>query len=123
MADKLEHPLSPLGGRAGSLTAEAAGWTGLREGIAVAVGNVDAHVTAPAAKAIAPGQMVAIMGTSTCHVMNHEAFADVPGMCGAVLGGITPGLWGFEAGQSGVGDIFGWLVDHFVGASLPRGGG
>jgi L-ribulokinase len=36
-------------------------------------------------------------------------------MCGAVLGGITPGLWGFEAGQSGVGDIFGWFVDHFVG--------
>jgi L-ribulokinase len=59
--------------------------------------------------------MVAIMGTSTCHVMNHDAPAEVPGMCGAVLGGITPGLWGFEAGQSGVGDIFGWFVDHFVG--------
>ena len=116
VADKLEHPLSPLGGRAGDLTAEAAGWMGLPEGIAVSVGNVDAHVTAPAAQAIEPGQMVAIMGTSTCHVMNHESFADVPGMCGAVLGGITPGLWGFEAGQSGVGDIFGWLVDHFVGA-------
>jgi L-ribulokinase len=48
--------------------------------------------------------------------MNHESFAAAPGMCGAVLGGITPGLWGFEAGQSGVGDIFGWFVDHFVGA-------
>jgi L-ribulokinase len=116
VADKLEHELAPLGGRAGDLTAEAAEWTGLPEGIAVAVGNVDAHVTAPAAAAIEPGQMVAIMGTSTCHVMNHEAFADVPGMCGAVLGGITPGLWGFEAGQSGVGDIFGWFVEHFVGA-------
>jgi len=117
VADKLDHPLAPLGGRAGDLTAEAAEWTGLPEGIAVSVGNVDAHVTAPAAQAIEPGQMVAIMGTSSCHVMNHESFADVPGMCGAVLGGITPGLWGFEAGQSGVGDIFGWLVDHFVGAS------
>ena len=51
-ADKLEHgELSPLGGRAGSLTAEAAEWTGLPEGIAVAVGNVDAHVTVPAAQA------------------------------------------------------------------------
>ena len=49
---------------------QAAAWTGLPEGIAVAVGNVDAHVTPPAANAIAPGQMVAIMGTSTCHVMN-----------------------------------------------------
>src|SRR5688500_15979642 len=46
---KLDAPLAPLGARAGSLTAEAAGWTGLPEGIAVAVGNVDAHVTAPAA--------------------------------------------------------------------------
>ena len=114
-AEKLDHPLSPLGGRAGNLTAEAAEQTGLPEGIAVAVANVDAHVTVPAAQAIGPGQMVAIMGTSTCHVMNHDAFAEVPGMCGAVQGGITPGLWGYEAGQSGVGDIFGWFVDRFVG--------
>ncbi|HEY7175158.1 MAG TPA: FGGY family carbohydrate kinase, partial [Micromonosporaceae bacterium] len=48
--DKLDHPISALGGRAGDLTAEAAGWTGLREGTAVAIGNVDAHVTAAAAK-------------------------------------------------------------------------
>jgi L-ribulokinase len=115
VADKLEHPLAPLGGCAGTLTAEAAEWTGLPEGIAVAVGNVDAHVTAPAAQAIEPGQMVAIMGTSTCHVMNHGEPAEVPGMCGAVLGGITPDLWGYEAGQSGVGDIFGWFVEHLVG--------
>jgi L-ribulokinase len=32
-------------------------------------------------------------------------------MCGAVDGGIIAGMWGFEAGQSGVGDIFGWWVD------------
>ena len=72
-------------------------------------------MTVPAAQGIEPGQMMAIMGTSTCHVMNHETLAEVPGMCGAVDGGITPGLWGYEAGQSGVGDIFGWFVDHFVG--------
>lgn len=64
--DKLAHPIGALGSRAGGLTAEAAAWTGLPEGIAVAVGNVDAHVTAPAANAVEPGQMVAIMGTSTC---------------------------------------------------------
>jgi L-ribulokinase len=115
VADKLEHELAPLGACAGALTAEAAEWTGLREGIAVAVGNVDAHVSVPAAQAIEPGTMVAIMGTSTCHVMNHDAPTEVPGMCGTVLGGITPGLWGYEAGQSGVGDIFGWFVEHLVG--------
>jgi L-ribulokinase len=115
-ADKLDHEILPLGARAGSLTARAAVWTGLPEGIAVAVGNVDAHVTPPAAAAIAPGQMVAIMGTSTCHVMNGARLAEVPGMCGVVDGGIVAGLWGYEAGQSGVGDIFAWFADHAVPA-------
>lgn len=115
--DKVDGPLAPLGGLAGRLTAEAAGWTGLPEGIAVAVGNVDAHVTAPAAQAVEPGQLVAIMGTSTCHVMSGATLADVPGMCGVVADGIVPGLYGYEAGQSGVGDIFGWFVE----TQLERG--
>jgi L-ribulokinase len=115
--DKLDQPISQLGEAAGSLTAEAAGWTGLPEGIAVAVGNVDAHVCAPAAQAVEPGQMVAIMGTSTCHVMSGAVLREVPGMCGVVDGGIVPGLWGYEAGQSGVGDIFGWFVQHGVPAA------
>jgi L-ribulokinase len=114
--DKLEHTIGRLGDRAGSLSASAAAWTGLPEGIAVAVGNVDAHVTAPAALAVEPGQMVAIIGTSTCHVMNGERLREVPGMCGAVDGGIVAGQWGYEAGQSGVGDIFGWFVSHGVPA-------
>jgi L-ribulokinase len=111
---KLAGPLRRLGERAGPLTARAAEWTGLPEGIAVAVGNVDAHVTVPAAKALAPGRMVAVMGTSTCHVMNGERLAEVPGMCGAVVDGIVSGLVGYEAGQSAVGDIFAWYVDHGV---------
>jgi L-ribulokinase len=80
----------------------------------VAVGNVDAHVTPPAANAIGPGQLVAIMGTSTCHVLNAPELAQVPGMCGAVDGGIVAGQWGYEAGQSGVGDIFAWFADQAV---------
>ncbi|MGW2516228.1 ribulokinase [Streptomyces sp. NPDC001617] len=110
VTDKLDHPIGQLGDPAGVLTAEAAAWTGLSEGITVCVGNVDAHVTAPAAVAVEPGQMVAIMGTSTCHVMSSDQQGAVPGMCGVVDGGILPGLWGYEAGQSGVGDIFGWFV-------------
>jgi L-ribulokinase len=112
--DKLDHPIGNLGDRAGNLTKLAAYWTGLPEGIAVAVGNVDAHVTAPAAQAVEPGRLVAIMGTSTCHVMNGAELRDVPGMCGVVDGGIVPGLWGYEAGQSGVGDIFGWFTANQV---------
>ena len=114
ISEKLEHEIGQLGAIAGTLTAEAAGWTGLKEGIAVAVGNVDAHVTAAAANAVNPGQMVAIMGTSTCHVMVSEKFAEVPGMCGVVDGGIISGSLGYEAGQSGVGDIFGWFANNYA---------
>ena len=112
--EKISHTIGELGDNAGPLTTEASAWTGLPAGIAVAVGNVDAHVTAPAAKATNPGQMVAIMGTSTCHVMNHDAITEVPGMCGVVDGGIVSGLYGYEAGQSGVGDIFAWYVNNQV---------
>ena len=110
--------VSALGTRAGVLTAAASASTGLPVGIAVCVGNVDAHVTAPAAQAIEPGQLVAIMGTSTCHVLNGEQLAEVPGMCGVVDGGIVEGLWGYEAGQSGVGDIFAWFAEQSVPGEL-----
>ncbi len=112
--EKIAHEIGQLGTAAGTLSARAAEWTGLPEGIAVAVGNVDAHVSAPAAKAVDPGQMVAIMCTSTCHVMNADHLAVVPGMCGVVDGGIVAGLYGYEAGQSGVGDIFAWYVANQV---------
>jgi len=111
---KMKRELAPLGARAGGLTDEAARWTGLRPGIAVAVANVDAHVTVPAARVTEPGVMVMIMGTSTCHMVMSDTLAEVPGMCGVVDGGIIPGLYGYEAGQSGVGDIFAWFVENAV---------
>jgi L-ribulokinase len=117
---KVAQPLAPLGGLAGRLTEQAARWTGLRPGTPVAVGNVDAHVTAPAAQAVEPGQMLLVMGTSTCHVMNSDMLGEVAGMCGVVRDGITPGLWGYEAGQSGVGDIFAWFVRNAVPASYAQ---
>jgi L-ribulokinase len=120
VSDKLDHQIGQLGDRAGALTAEAAAWTGLREGIQVAVGNVDAHVTAPAAQAVGAGQMVAIMGTSTCHVMSADVLREVPGMCGVVDGGIVAGHWGYEAGQSGVGDVFGWFTRTSVPAAYAE---
>ncbi|WP_446219414.1 ribulokinase [Micromonospora sp. IBHARD004] len=115
VATKLDQPIGQLGDTAGTLTDRAAAWTGLPPGIPVAVGNVDAHVTAAAANALDPGQMVAIMGTSTCHIMNGRELRVVPGMCGVVKNGIVKGLWGYEAGQSGVGDIFA----HFVRTHVP----
>ncbi|MHA3019516.1 ribulokinase [Mycobacterium sp. BMJ-28] len=114
VTDKVARTIAPLGAAAGTLTEQAAAWTGLPAGISVAVGNIDAHVTVAAADAAEPGRLVAIMGTSTCHVMNSRVLREVPGMCGVVDGGITMGLWGYEAGQSGVGDIFAWFTENCV---------
>lgn len=114
---KMSRDIAPLGSKAGKLTKQAAEWTGLPPGIAVAVANVDAHVTLPATGNIEPGTMLMIMGTSTCHVMvgaQQGEPPDVPGMCGVVEDGIVAGMLGYEAGQSGVGDIFAWFIENGV---------
>lgn len=112
--EKLGRELAELGSKAGELRPRMARLMGLPAGIAVAVANVDAHVTAPAVKATDPGVMVMVMGTSTCHILSGTALGEVDGMCGVVMGGVIPGLYGYEAGQSAVGDIFAWFVDHAV---------
>jgi L-ribulokinase len=112
--EKMSRDVRPIGERAGTLTEQAAAWTGLRPGTAVAVANVDAHVSVPAVTVTDPGTMVAIMGTSICHMVLGDRTEMVEGMCGVVEDGIVPGLFGFEAGQSGVGDIFAWFVDNAV---------
>jgi L-ribulokinase len=115
--EKLLRDLRFMGERAGGISDEAAAWTGLLPGTAVAIANVDAHVAAPAATVVEPGRMVMIMGTSTCHIVLSEGEHAVPGMCGYVEDGVIPGLFGYEAGQSCVGDHFSWFVEHAVPAS------
>ncbi|MCC6803853.1 MAG: ribulokinase, partial [Anaerolineae bacterium] len=111
---KMSREFAQLGAKAGGLTAEAAAWMGLKPGIAVAVANVDAHVTVPAVGVVGSGAMVMIMGTSTCHMLIGDRAETVEGMCGVVRDGIIPGTYGYEAGQSGVGDIFAWWVNNGV---------
>lgn len=118
--EKLRCPVTPVGQKAGELTPSAARLTGLKPGTAVAVANVDAHVTVPAVGIDGPGKMLAIMGTSTCHMIMSEEERLVPGVCGVVEDGILPGYFGYEAGQSCVGDLFAWLIDHFLPADYRR---
>ena len=117
ICEKCSCPVSPLGQRAGGLTPEMARALGLTPGIAVSVGNVDAHVCVPAVKITGPGKMLAIMGTSTCHMLMGERECSVPGICGVVEDGILPGLYGYEAGQSCVGDHFAWFIDNCLPAA------
>ena len=106
--------VSSIGEKAGELTIEMAEKLGLESGMAIAVANVDAHVAVPAMGVTQPGKMVMIMGTSTCSMVLSDKEVVVPGICGYVEDGIIPGLYGYEAGQSAVGDIFAWFVNNNV---------
>jgi L-ribulokinase len=66
---------------------------------------------------IKPGTLVKIIGTSTCDMMvapMDRRLPDIPGLCGIVPGSIIPGMYGLEAGQSAVGDIFNWFVAYLA---------
>ena len=112
--EKIGNDFYPLGAKAGGLTAEWAKKTGLKEGTPVSIGNVDAHVAVPACTVTEPGSLVMIMGTSICHMLLGREQKPVEGMCGVVEDGILPGFYGYEAGQSGAGDILAWFVRTWV---------
>ena len=118
--EKMTTDVRPVGQKAGGLCDRAAAWTGLKPGTAVAIANVDAHVAVPAATVTEPGRMVMIMGTSICHMVLGTEEHLIPGMCGYVEDGIIPGYFGYEAGQSCVGDHFGWFVENCVPAEYER---
>lgn len=101
---------------AGNLTEDWASRLGLKAGIPVAVGAFDAHMGA-VGSGVKAGTLVKILGTSTCDITvlpNDSDLQDVPGVCGVVDGSVLPGHFGIEAGQSAVGDIFLWFVNHLV---------
>jgi L-ribulokinase len=113
---RLYEKAVPADRQAGRLSAEWAKKLGLAPGIAIAAGAFDAHMGAVGA-GIRQGTLVKILGTSTCDMMvmpDSKKLADIPGVCGIVDGSILPGFYGIEAGQSAVGDIFLWFVNHLV---------
>jgi len=114
----------PADRKAGELSAHVGEKVGLPAGIAVAVGAFDAHMGAVGA-GIRPGTLVKIIGTSTCDTMvapMDKELPDIPGLCGIVPGSIIPGMYGLEAGQSAVGDIFNWFASHLAPAAYVDDG-
>ena len=89
----------------------------------MAVGGVDAHAAVPAAGICRPGELLAIVGTSTCHMLLGDRALPVPGICGCVEDGILPGLFGYEAGQPCVGDSFAWYLENCLPASVREEAG
>lgn len=110
--DKLSGNIYPLGLKAGELTQAMADITGLCPGTAIGIANVDAHVAVPAVGITEAGKMLMIIGTSTCDILLGTEEKIVPGMCGVVEDGVMPGFYGYEAGQSCVGDHFEWFVEQ-----------
>ena len=115
--EKFSRDILPLGAKAGEINASGAALTGLKAGTSVAVGVIDAHIFVPAVGIHKEGEMLAIMGTSTCHMMLGKKEVQVKGICGVVEDGIMPGFFGYEAGQGCVGDHFQWFIDNCLPAS------
>lgn len=117
---KMFMPPLAMGGKAGELTETGAALTGLLPGTAVAAANIDAHAGVPAAGIDGPGKMLAIVGTSTCHMVLGCENKPVPGICGSPEDGLLPGYFGFEAGQTCVGDSFAWFNENCLPAAYEK---
>lgn len=116
-AEKLGDRFVPLGTRAGTVRADLAERLGLPATTAVAVGNVDSFVSAPGAGVQSPGTFLMVVGTSICDLVVDPEEVRLPGITGVVRDGILPGLYGYEAGQTAVGDMLAW----FLRALCPPG--
>lgn len=121
LLDRLGDP-QPVGTAAGRLTELWADRTGLPRNTVVAVAVIDAHAAVPGVGVREPGRLVAIMGTSTCHLLVDAVRREVRGIAGVVEDGILPGWFGYEAGQAAVGDMLQWFVrtsvpERWVGAA------
>ena len=100
------------------LTAEAAEAMGLRPGIPVAAGLIDAHAGtlgtiggALGEESVDPRRRLAlILGTSACCMAVSDAPRFIPGIWGPYFSGIVPGQWLTEGGQS----AFGAAIDHLM---------
>jgi L-ribulokinase len=105
--------VQPINKPAGKLSQTWASKLGLKEGIPVATGALDAHLGA-VGSGVKQGTMIKIMGTSTCDIIvapQEQDLPFIPGLCGIVPESVLPEHHGLEAGQSAVGDLFGWWVD------------
>jgi len=96
---------------AGHLSESWATQMGLKAGIPIPVGAFDAHWDALGA-GCKEGDVVNVVGTSTCIVAMAKQAELVPGVCGVVPGSVHPNYTGVEAGLSATGDIFQALANR-----------
>jgi len=105
---------------AGRINEAGAELTGLEVGTVVAMPVIDAHAAMPALNITGDGDLMLIIGTSSCHILNASVKKDVEGICGYVKDSVIPGVYTYEAGQAAVGDIFDWFVHNGVPAAYEE---
>ena len=121
IGSKIPERVEPcIAAAAGTLTEKAARFLGLKEGTVLALPMIDAHASLAGLGVTGDGEMVMIIGTSTCHILNSKEKTDVEGIFGYVKDGIFPGLYTYESGQSAVGDMFDWFVKNSVPSSYEK---
>ena len=119
------------------LTVEAASDLGLRPGIAVGAGLIDAHAGGIGTVGARGGGedptacLGYVFGTSSCTMTTTTAPVFVPGVWGPYFGAMVPDAWLNEGGQSAAGAAIDQLIAHHpahaeasksaadAGASLP----
>ncbi|MBE6634206.1 MAG: ribulokinase [Ruminococcaceae bacterium] len=117
---KLSTKVCSMDQIAGRLSREGAELVGLCEGTPLSLPMIDAHAAMPALKMTGDGDLMMIVGTSTCHILNSTVRKNVEGICGYVKDGVIPGFYTYEAGQAAVGDIFDWFVKNCVPARYEQ---
>lgn len=115
---KLEGEYTTSDQIAGKLSPQWAEKLGLKAGIPIPVGAFDAHWDAVGAGA-KEGDVVNVIGTSTCIIAYAAQAQLVPGVCGVVKGSVHPQYVGIEAGLSATGDIFNAIAQR-AGTTVPE---
>lgn len=102
------------GERIGGVSESFAAKSGLQSGTPVSAATIDAHSGVPGMGVSGEGPFCIIMGTSSCHMALSKELHFFDGYAGVVMDGIIPGFYGYESGQSAVGDIFAWFAQDFL---------
>ncbi len=117
---KVSDDISDVGTCAGYIGQRGHELTGLPVGTPVAIPLIDAHSSLPALGTTKEGEMMLILGTSGCQIINSRTGKDVEGICGYVKNGLVPDHYVYEAGQTSLGDCFDWFVKRCVPSSYQE---
>ena len=117
IGEKVPREVAPMNARAGRISKRGAALTGLLEGTAISIPIIDAHAPITALNMTRSGDMILVLGTSGCYMLNSKDGRGIEGIAGCVYDSVIPGLYTYEAGQSSVGDTLDWFVKNAV----PKG--